>query len=162
LEETAVRVEAGRVQDRVVGSQELGDLPLELLVRLLRATDEAHARETEPPAVNRGLRCLEHLRVRREAEVVARAEVENRLVWLVYADSGTARGLDPALPLLQASVTDFPQLGGVDVLRLAVHAAWRSSFLPPRLPFLLVRKFQHHLRVRLDQPLERLRLELEQ
>ena len=56
LEETTVGVEAGRVQDGVpvvgvVGVQELGDGPLQLLVQGLGAADESHRGHAEAPLV---------------------------------------------------------------------------------------------------------------
>ena len=51
LEEPAVGVEAGGVQDRVFGAQELADLRFELLVDRLRAADEADGREPVAPAI---------------------------------------------------------------------------------------------------------------
>ena len=49
LEDAAVRVEAGRVEDRVLHAEERGDPLLELAVQRLRAADEAHAREPVAP-----------------------------------------------------------------------------------------------------------------
>ena len=42
LEESAVRIEARRVQEGIVQIVERGDLPLERLVQILGAADEAH------------------------------------------------------------------------------------------------------------------------
>ena len=50
LEQPAVGVEAGGVEDRVVGAEELAELRFELLVELLRAADEAHARPARSPS----------------------------------------------------------------------------------------------------------------
>ena len=41
LEQPGVGVEAGRVQDSILGAHELGQAPLQLLVYVLGAADEA-------------------------------------------------------------------------------------------------------------------------
>src|SRR6185369_11094538 len=101
LEEAAVRVEARRVEDRVLHAEELRDRVLELLVDVLRAADEADAREAEAALVDLALRGGDHLGVRGEAEVVVRAEVEHlalgRAFTLASADRGALRRRDDAL-----------------------------------------------------------------
>ena len=56
LEQAAVRVEARRVQDRVLGAEELAQRVFQVLVDLLRPADEADRREPEAPLVQRGVR----------------------------------------------------------------------------------------------------------
>src|SRR4029453_2594894 len=51
LEDAAVRVEAGAVQDRIVSPEKLRDAALELLVNLGGATDETHRSHPEPPTI---------------------------------------------------------------------------------------------------------------
>ena len=51
LEQAAVGVPAGRVEDRVFRAEELGDRSLQLLVGLLRAADEADRRHAVAPAI---------------------------------------------------------------------------------------------------------------
>ena len=80
LEDAAVRVEAGGVEDRVLHPEEGGDPLLELEVQRLRAADEAHARHPVAPLVERAVGGLQQLGVARQAEVVVGAEVEDRLV----------------------------------------------------------------------------------
>ena len=53
LEEAGVRVEARRVQYRVVGLVEVGDLALQLRVDVLGAADEAHRAQPEAVGVER-------------------------------------------------------------------------------------------------------------
>ncbi len=76
LEQTAVRVEAGAEQNRVVGAEERGELLLELPVQRLRAADEADRGHPVAPALERLVRCRDDRRMAREAQVVVRAEVE--------------------------------------------------------------------------------------
>ena len=64
LEEPAVGVEAGDVQDRIVGAEEAADLLLELFVYILRAADEAYAAHAVAVGVERLAGGLDHLRMR--------------------------------------------------------------------------------------------------
>src|SRR5262249_7946721 len=70
----AAAVEAGRVEDRVLGAHELGDALLQRAVQVLRAADEAHGRQAVPAAVERAMRGLEDGGMRGQAEVVVGAE----------------------------------------------------------------------------------------
>ena len=77
LEETSVGIEAGAVEDGVVGAEERRHPRLELFVHALRATDEAHRCHAEAVIVH-SLRCgLHQRRMVGEAEVVVRAEIED-------------------------------------------------------------------------------------
>ena len=75
LEQAAIGVEAGAVEDRVLHAEEARDPRLELLVLLLRAADEAHRGHAVAVAVERGLRRLAQLLAVGEAEIVVGAEV---------------------------------------------------------------------------------------
>ena len=55
LEEAAVGVEAGGVEDRVLGAEEARETGLELLVDVLRAADEAHRGHAEAVLVEPAL-----------------------------------------------------------------------------------------------------------
>src|ERR1019366_9195639 len=87
-EEPLVRVPAGHVEDRVLGSEEARDRGLELLVERLRAADEAHRAEAVAPLFERLLRGLHDARVVREAEVVVRGEHEDVPPVHAHARSG--------------------------------------------------------------------------
>ena len=76
LEQAAVRVEAGAEEDRVVGTEELGQTLLELAVQRLGAADEADRGHAVAPAVERLVGRLDDRRMVGEPEVVVRAEVE--------------------------------------------------------------------------------------
>src|SRR5262249_38975058 len=80
LEQPAVRVPAGAVEDGVVLAQEAGDGALELLVNLLRAADEAdrgHAVAEALQPVHGGGNDFGMIG---KAEVVVGAEVDDLLV----------------------------------------------------------------------------------
>ena len=77
LEDAAVCVEAGRVEDRVGGAEEGAQARLELLVDLERAADEADGGHAVAPALERGVRGGDHLGMVREPEVVVGAEIEH-------------------------------------------------------------------------------------
>ena len=77
LEQAAVGVEAGRVEDRVLGPEEARDGRLELLVDVLGAADEPDAREAEAPPLEPVPGGPDEVGVVGKAEVVVRAEVED-------------------------------------------------------------------------------------
>ena len=80
LEDAAVRVEAGREQDRVFGPEPVGDLALESPVLDVRAADEPDARHPEAVGVERRVRGRDDRRRRRQAEVVVGAQVQDTTV----------------------------------------------------------------------------------
>ena len=78
LEEAAVRVEARRVEDRVLGAEEPADLALELAVHGLGAADEPHRRHAVPVGGEGAAAGLDQCRMVGESEVVVGAEVHHR------------------------------------------------------------------------------------
>ena len=110
LEQAAVGVEAGAVQDRVLGSEKLTDAFLKLLVDGLGAADEAHRGQPEAAGVERRVRGREDRRVRRQAEIVVRAEDEHPSA-VRERHLGTLRRDDLALALPQPGVADLRELG---------------------------------------------------
>ncbi len=125
LEHAAVGVEARRVQDRVLGAQELGDLAFQRLVQVLRATDEAHRAESEAVRVERGVRRPDHLRVARQTEVVVGAEHQH-LATVGERDGRALRRGEHALVLPQSGVTNRLELG----LELGLHAVEHDRIAP--------------------------------
>ena len=77
LEQAAIGVEAGAVEDRVLHAEEGGNLRLELLVLLLRAADEAHRGHAVAVAVERRLGRLAQFGAVGEAEIVVGAEIQH-------------------------------------------------------------------------------------
>ena len=79
LEETAVGVEAGGVENGVVHAQKLRQLPLQLLVDGLGAADKPHGAQAEAPPVIALLGRLDEGRVVAEPQVVVGAHVHHPL-----------------------------------------------------------------------------------
>ena len=77
LEQPAIGVEAGAVEDRVLHAEKRGDLRLELLVLLLRAADEAHRGHAVAVAVERVLGGVAQFLIVGEAEIVVGAEIQH-------------------------------------------------------------------------------------
>jgi hypothetical protein len=119
LEETAVGVEAGCVEHRVVHAEERGDGRLEIFVDGLGAADEAHAREPQAPAGEALLRGPHQGRVVGEPEVVVGAEVEDLMA--AHRDVGALRTLDDPLALPEPGLADGIELAAQPRLDRSVH-----------------------------------------
>ena len=87
LEQAAVGVEAGGIEDGVVRTDEIGDPALQLLMNFLRAADEADRRKAEAPAVIAFLRSFDQRGMGRKTEIIVGAEVYDAL----FVTTGTAR-----------------------------------------------------------------------
>src|SRR5262249_59879243 len=74
LEQPAVGVEAGGIEDSIFFAKETGDGPFKCLVQLLRAADKADRREAETPAAQPLVGGLNDLGVIGQAKVVVGAE----------------------------------------------------------------------------------------
>jgi hypothetical protein len=120
LEQAAVGVEAGGIEDGVLGAEEFGDLLFQLLVQILRAADEAHRRHAEAVRVQRILGGLDHLRMIGQAEVIVGAEVQH-LAATGQLDLGGLRRGDDALGLEQALFADGFEFLGVTRLAGVAH-----------------------------------------
>jgi hypothetical protein len=114
LEQAAVGVEGGGVEDGVLGAQEARQALLELLVDVLRAADEAHRAHPVAVRAQRLVRRFDHLRVRGQPEVVVRAQVDQLAAVGQLHERALRRG-DDALALEQARGAD-PVEFGLDVL----------------------------------------------
>jgi hypothetical protein len=77
FEEAAVGVEAGAVQDGVLGSQKFGQAALKLLVHVLGAADETHGGQAVAVAVQGLVRGFDEALVAGQAKIVVGAEVEH-------------------------------------------------------------------------------------
>ena len=77
LEETAVGIEARRVEDRVVGAEEPAELRFQLLVNGLRAADESNRGHAIAIGIERPACGLDHGRMISQPEVVVGAQVEH-------------------------------------------------------------------------------------
>ena len=130
LEEAAVGIEAGRVEDRVVGAEERREPLLESAVDALRAADEAHRRHPVAPALERlGGRRL-HLGVAGQPEVVVGAEVDQAPATVDLDVRALRRGEQPLL-LVDAGRAQLVDLGGKRRAQVADHAACQSRITLP-------------------------------
>ncbi len=77
FEHAAVGIEAARIEDGVIGREECGERPFELLVHRLRAADEAHRCHAEAPAVEAFLRCRDQSRIVGQTEIIVGAEIQH-------------------------------------------------------------------------------------
>ncbi len=108
FEGAAVGIEAGRVEDRVLGAEKRAEAFFQLGVDFLRAADEAHGGEAVAPAVERGVGGGDDFGIIGEAEIVVGAEIQN----LASTRDGDVSGLrrrDQALALGEAGGIDFAE-----------------------------------------------------
>jgi hypothetical protein len=119
LEDPGVGVHAGRKEQGVLGTEEGGELALELAVDVLGAADEAHRRHPVPTVVEALVGRGNHLGVARQAEVVVRAQVDDRGRFgargKLDLDVRVLQGVDEALLLEQAGVANPGELSVVPV-----------------------------------------------
>ena len=102
LEQAAVRIKAGGIEDGVLHAQEIGNLLLEFLVHFLRAADEAYRSHAVTPFIEALLAGLDQVRVVGEAEVVVRTEIQHMLAG--HIDISLLLRGDHAFLLVQATV----------------------------------------------------------
>ena len=121
LEQAAVGVEAGRVEDGVLGAEEGREPALELAVHGLGPADEAHRGHAVAVAVERGVGRGDDRRVVREPEVVVGAEVQH-LAAVLEADHGILRRGDDALALEEPRARELRRLGFEPIEQGLVHA----------------------------------------
>jgi hypothetical protein len=111
LEQARIGVEAGAVEDRVLGAEKAGQPLLELLVVILGPADETHRGHAEAVAVERRLGGLDHARMVGKAEIVVCAEIEHRLRPALDLDlRGLRRGQHPLVLIEPAlfQTSDLP------------------------------------------------------
>ena len=116
---SAVGVEAGGVEDRILRSEIVGDGLLELLVDILAAADEADRRHAEAAAVHRLLGSLDQPRIVRQAEVVVGAEVQHLAA--CHFDFGALGRLDDPLALVKSGRLDLCEFLPEIILDFSVH-----------------------------------------
>ena len=116
---TAVGIEASGVENGVFGVEVVGDGSFKLLVNVLRAANEAHARHAVAAAVHHFLGTLDEVRVVREAKIVVGAEVEHFLS--LDRDGSLLRAFDQALLLVEAGLLDVLQFLLEVSLKFTVH-----------------------------------------
>jgi len=119
LEHPAIGIEAGRVQDGVLRTVEGGQFVFQFLMDILRAADEAYTAHAEAVTVQRGMRCLEHLGVRGEPQVIVGAEVQH--LPTVHGDLRVLLAGDDAFTLEETGLFDGLQFALQVGLETAVH-----------------------------------------
>ena len=111
LEHTAVRVEAGGVQDGVFGVEIVGNGFFKLFVEILRPADEADGGHAVAARLHRFLCRGDEPRAVGEAEVVVGAEVQG-LASVLEGDFRALGGSDVAFFLVEAGFLDGGELSG--------------------------------------------------
>ena len=96
------------IENRVFGTEIVGDRLLELLVHILATADETHGRHAVAACIHRLLRRFDQTRIVRKAEVVVRTEIQH--LTSADRDLGTLRGFDDAFVLVEPCRFDFGQL----------------------------------------------------
>src|SRR5205823_8448800 len=77
LEQAAIGIETGGIEDRILLAEIAGDLRLERPMKIARAADEPYGGHAEPMAVHRLLGGGDQRRMIGKTKIVIGAEVEN-------------------------------------------------------------------------------------
>ncbi len=101
FEQSAIRVETRRIQNRILRRQERAEPLFELAMHDLRAADETNRRDAVAVLVERPMRRIHDGRVVGESQVIVRAQID-QFAAVGQADHGALRGSDDALALQQA------------------------------------------------------------
>ena len=110
FEEAAIGIEAGGVEDRVFGAEELAEPLFEILVRFLRAADEAHAARPYPQRSSAACAAAITSGCSGQAEIVVRAEIQN-LAPAGHADARLLRRGNDALVFEEAAAAQPRESG---------------------------------------------------
>ena len=86
FEQTAVRVEAGRVEDCVLRTEKAAYSCFEILMDRLRTADETDGRHAVTEFIQRIVRCPDDIRVIGQAKIVVGAKIQSGLRFAVAAD----------------------------------------------------------------------------
>ena len=101
LKQTAVSIEAGRIKDAVIGTDEICKLTLKLLMNLLGAADESNGRKAEAPFIIACLSSSNHLGIVGKPKIVICAHIQNAIC-LGGVNACTLRSSDDSLILIGA------------------------------------------------------------
>ena len=108
FEQTGVRIEAGRIENGVVHSQEFRQTSFELLVYRLGPADEPNGRETVSPPIQSLMGRLNHLWMFCQPKIVVGAKVDDLLA-ACHSNVSSLRGGQNAFVLLKALVPNRPE-----------------------------------------------------
>ena len=120
LEHAAVGVEAGRIEDGVIGMEIVGDGFLEFLVDVLGTADEADGGHAVAARIDRFLGGLREPGAVGEAEIVVGAEVQG-LAAVLEGDLGALGRGDVAFSLVKTGLLDGFQFVLEVLLEFSVH-----------------------------------------
>src|SRR4051812_24283865 len=109
LEQAAVGIETGGVEDRVLGSQELAQALFELLVNTLCSTDEANGSHAITVAIDGTVGRFTHGRMIGQAEIIVRTQVQD--VAITRSDQAPLRAHEDTLTLVQALFLQTREIG---------------------------------------------------
>lgn len=109
LEESAIGIEAGGIEDGIVSSKKGAELFFQLFVGRLRAADKADGRQSVSPFVQSRVRGGDDVGVLRQSQIVVGAHIEHRFT-SGHGDARALGGGDHAFAFEQAGVTDFIEL----------------------------------------------------
>ena len=119
LEYTTVSIEAGCVEDGILGAEELGNLLLQLLMKILTSADETYTGHTKATCIHTLLGGLNQFLVTSKTQIVVGAEVKALLT--LNQNLSTLRALDDALVLVQTSCLNFSQFLLQMFLKFCIH-----------------------------------------
>ena len=108
FKETAVGIEAGRVEDDIIHTKEVCNFLFQVFVNLLGAADEAYRAEAESPVFVAGFRSFNELRIIGKPQIVVCTHVDN-LCCLCSINSGFLRRSDDPFIFPGAAFADFIQ-----------------------------------------------------
>ena len=119
LEHTAVGIEACGIENGIFRLEILRDGLLQLLVDVLRTTDETHRRHTEATLVHHLLRSLDDALVVAQAQIVVGTKVQHFLSRNL--NGCTLRALDEALFLVESCLANLGQCLAEMLFYFSVH-----------------------------------------
>ena len=105
LEQAAVGIEAGRIEDRVLHAEKRGEPLFELPMHALGAADEPHRGDAVAVAIERLVRRLKHRGMIGESQVVVGAEIDH-LAAVGEPHDRALRGADDAFALEKAGIVE--------------------------------------------------------
>jgi len=124
LEDPAIGVEAGSVENRVISLQELRDLLFQLFVDVLRAADEPNRAHPIAPLVQGPMGSLDDLGMRGQTQVVIGAEVDH-LVATLDSDIRRLGAHDDPLLFVEPFIANLLNFPLQILLNLTVHGCLR-------------------------------------
>ena len=120
LKQATVGIETSRIEDSVLGAEEVGDGLFELLMGVLRTADEAHRCHTIATSIHAVFGRLDKFGVVCEAKVVIGAEVDDVLATFYLNGRGLRRD-NHAFVFIQTCLTNIVEDTLQVFLKIVVH-----------------------------------------